>query len=1389
MSQPPAAPHEEEPEASSAVALECRTLMQMLSLVGSRLLEADQIGLTGADSEAVGPQDAAPPRDDSAPGRGDLEGSLPERGINQEAYRNACSTINSHRLQVVDDEATPRGGHTPLVASKTLTRRSSQPSRPSSSLQHEVVADLCALQKQEDSDSESASSDASNDGETADAAELHRHANLAAARKTDSAREDSPQINFKSSERLETEPTTHAEGLDAKLRGIFELSATEHVRAHFACWLFRTVLLQGSLYVTNSHLLFYAYLPSREDKVIKAGSLRKKTRRTYRFSRHWAVLRGRALSWYDNAHDPYFPRDHIDLRRITAIRAAKRNPRHFHVSTAYREFTFGVESQASRDDWVDVLQKAAFRAQNDGESVRISIPIEAIVDVDDTTEGIPLSTAGMTSVQVVEWETDEFALDEYHFLHFAGSQRARFLEMIKGLLAEQQRSFGGPSSGVERRPSFAMIKDSTGSIARSNERLPVETAPKLRRVDPQRIAQSISPSVGVSKRDEGESESHVSERAAAIAIPRPATSDRRSSEDSLEAALSTTPRGVAPLAMAAGTLSAPSASMAYPPVVPAAQPSSSRSQLRASRQGRSWQVPHWVRNAHSRWIPSTSNVTNQALDAVLRQQSRIRPVTEIWSTLPPTLAAFSSIGSHMKQDATPGVAIEEDLESSRTSAFSVIDAASSISDDDGDAQVEHRGSQWVRDTFALTTEEQVFAQFEGYLYRILPLAGTLFLSQGHLCFLSSTLATKTMGRTKMVLPLGEIISCAKHKAYHFGQHGLVLTIRGHEELFLEFSTQARRDECMRLLEEKLEELLRDTGGEDEQTAARKQQARSDAIVLTDLMREEQGSMSDSMSSLASDMSSLTTNSSNMSLLSFRPRSGLHFTLLTIGSRGDVQPYLSLAKGLKAEGHQVRIATHAEFGPWIEQHDIEFREIGGDPAELMRICVDNGTFTVAFLREGVTKFRGWLDDLLVSCWAACQGTNVIIESPNALAGIHVAEALQVPYFRAFTMPWSRTRAYPQAFAVPSKKAGGSYNYMSYVIFDQVLWRASAGQVNRWREKILGLPPTTYDLLEQHKIPYLYSFSPSLVPKPLDWYDWIHVTGFWFLDNPENSARRAWTPPSDLVDFIDTARARGKKIVYVGWGSITVPDAAATTRCVLEAVRRSGVCAILSKGWSERLSANRGTAVSLEDDFAALSDQVFRVESVPHDWLFPLIDAACHHGGAGTIGASLRAGLPTIVKPWFGDQFFWGQQVESLGVGSYLPDLTVANLCEGLVQATQNSKQIERAQRLGERIRAETGVAEAIKAIYSDLDYATDLIKQRVARTGPRRPHALAVTSVDRDDSVGLPDAKEPHKTPNLNDVSSFADRPLELHARSRANSSAAASEDWSVVSGSDGGEPL
>jgi sterol 3beta-glucosyltransferase len=311
----------------------------------------------------------------------------------------------------------------------------------------------------------------------------------------------------------------------------------------------------------------------------------------------------------------------------------------------------------------------------------------------------------------------------------------------------------------------------------------------------------------------------------------------------------------------------------------------------------------------------------------------------------------------------------------------------------------------------------------------------------------------------------------------------------------------------------------------------------------------------------------------------------------------------------------------------------------------------------------------------------------------MAGLHIAEALKISYIRAFTMPWTRTHEYAHAFLSPPVEVTGSFNYSTYVLFDNIFWTAMSGQVNRWRRKSLKLGPTDLAHMQQSKVPFIYNFSPAVVPKPLDWSDLITVTGYWFLDNPD----LGWTPPDSLLEFMKKARQDGKALVYIGFGSIVVPNPRAMTRSIIKAVHKSDVRAIISKGWSARLS--KDTEPEIE-----LPPECYSVDKIPHDWLFPQIDAACHHGGAGTTGASLRAGIPTLIKPWFGDQFFWASRVQKLGAGVRVPSLSSSDLAECLTKATTDVVMKEKAAGVGERIRLEDGVGKAIDAIYTYIPRA-------------------------------------------------------------------------------------
>ena len=415
---------------------------------------------------------------------------------------------------------------------------------------------------------------------------------------------------------------------------------------------------------------------------------------------------------------------------------------------------------------------------------------------------------------------------------------------------------------------------------------------------------------------------------------------------------------------------------------------------------------------------------------------------------------------------------------------------------------------------------------------------------------------------------------------------------------------------------------------------------------------------------------------------------MRVTILTVGSRGDVQPYIPLGLGLKAAGHQVRLATHAEFATFVGDHGLDFAPVEGDPRAVLageagQKWMASGRNSLTFIRQLRQVVQPVMDRFLNSCWEACQGTEAIIFSAFGIPGLHTAERLGVPCCAALLQPGTRTRAFPSVLAPVG--GPGPTNWLTHLVAEQLFWQPFRPGINRWRRR-LGLPPTPftgpYGRVYQARIPFLYGFSPSVLPKPADWPAWHHVTGYWFLDRPA-----AWQPPADLVRFL----AAGPPPVSIGFGSMAAGDAPVLTRMALAALRMTGQRGVLLAGWS---------GFGRTD----LPPDVFAIEAVPHDWLFPRVAATIHHGGAGTTGAGLRAGVPSIIVPFFSDQPFWGRRVAALGAGpAPIPrrQLTAERLAAAIRRATGDEAMRARAAAVGARIRAEDGVGAAVAVFEQEM----------------------------------------------------------------------------------------
>ncbi|KAI0467321.1 hypothetical protein F4859DRAFT_274988 [Xylaria cf. heliscus] len=1158
---------------------------------------------------------------------------------------------------------------------------------------------------------------------------------------------------------------TGPSALSRKLKEIFEFDHPEEVIEEYPCWLLQSVLLQGYLYITSRHVCFYAYLPRKAQGVVKSGYLAKSGKRNPKYSRYWFRLKGDVLAYYRDASNLYFPHGQIDLRYAISANVADKDQDavHFTVVTHHRTYHFRADSAPSAKEWVKSLQRVIFQSHNEGESVKISLPIENILDVEDSQM---IEFADTCKLRVID-NDETFSIDEYFFSFFSFGKEA--IDVLKELVADSSRQHSGDSDQNTAQRAAVGLEFSPGPKVRSS--LAVEPrSPEIH----ENVKATLSPRSSRTPRDSSSRFSsdvvrdafHQSGRGSSdhgrptgFSHTRQSFSGCRSPGKSYRSDSVTSQENRGSSESYVQSLEDPSMSGLV---------ASSNEDPSGSQILRGSEVFHRPIIRHSN-STSRSPGTNKPLDKATSEEWSDKATQQIHHAATtghvddlsagerpdrattPTLQNLAKMGTYPLQRA--GVFAHYLNETSRR--MSNLLAAESMGyvekvsgmwkggrkhyhetpglriDEGGDDEGNSTDGQHAtamerfRAHFALPETEKLRATYFGFLIRVLPLYGKVYISDRHFCFRSLLPGT----RTKLILPLTDIETADKEKGFRFGYSGLVIVIRGHEELFFEFSQADVRDDCTVTLLKSLEttRYLLEAGMPKDDLAQEGDEARAERDALNEARllegTDHDLKMPQEASGLSDSSPTILFDDPKASFLNFKPSESLKITCLTIGSRGDVQPYIALCKGLMAEGHRPRIATHTEFRDWIEGHGIEFAPVAGDPGELLRVCIENGTFTWAFLREANSNFRGWLDGLLASAYTACVGSDLLIESPSAMAGIHIAEALNIPYFRAFTMPWTRTRAYPHAFIVPEHKMGGAYNYVTYVMFDNVFWKATAHQVNRWRNSVLGLPNTNLEKMQPNKVPFLYNFSPAVVAPPLDYSDWIRVTGYWFLDEGLD-----WTPPDDLREFIDKARKDGKKLVYVGFGSIMVPDPAKMTKEVIDGVLKADVRCILSKGWSDRLDK---THASIPEH--VLPPEIFQIKSAPHDWLFRQIDAAAHHGGSGTTGASLRAGIPTIIRPFFGDQFFFGSRVEDLGVGICLKKWGANSFAKALWEATHSDRMIVKAKVLGETIRKENGVNTAIQSIYRDLEYAKSLVASKAGKN--------TATAGSSDETVGGDESEE------------------------------------------------
>ena len=421
---------------------------------------------------------------------------------------------------------------------------------------------------------------------------------------------------------------------------------------------------------------------------------------------------------------------------------------------------------------------------------------------------------------------------------------------------------------------------------------------------------------------------------------------------------------------------------------------------------------------------------------------------------------------------------------------------------------------------------------------------------------------------------------------------------------------------------------------------------------------------------------------------------MRVVLLAIGSRGDIQPYLALGLGLKAEGHEVCLATERNYKNWIMQEGLEYAYLPGDSKARhaqepwLKLLEETKNRPILSAYRGYSQFiLPTLRELLDAAWEACQGADAIISTAITYGGHHIAEKLGIQYYSTWTCPSTPTREFPHSWSRQPNRPwlGGALNRFSYWVAETIESQVLLDTINLWRKETLGLPPSGMYGNLARSVPRLYNFSPLALERPADWPENVHCVGYWLLNRDQ-----AVNPSDALLRFL----ADGDPPIYIGFGSIGDRQANKTLQTAIDAVVASGQRAIVEGGWAKSGKLN-------------IPPQVFKLDAgaVPHAWLFPRMAALVHHGGAGTTGQGLRDGKPMVILyQKYTDYYFWGQRAAALGVGPapiYIDDLTVEPLAQAIQTMVTDIEMQTRAAELGRKMQTEDGVARCIELIYQYL----------------------------------------------------------------------------------------
>lgn len=360
---------------------------------------------------------------------------------------------------------------------------------------------------------------------------------------------------------------------------------------------------------------------------------------------------------------------------------------------------------------------------------------------------------------------------------------------------------------------------------------------------------------------------------------------------------------------------------------------------------------------------------------------------------------------------------------------------------------------------------------------------------------------------------------------------------------------------------------------------------------------------------------------------------MRITAFTLGSYGDVMPFILLGKELMKRGYEYRVATYENFKDRVIKENVEYVKISGDSEEMVSILLGNSNNGVNEGMNGIKYLLSKYPMLYDDFYEACKDSDLVIYMQFGAPAYHFAEKFGIPAIRSLVFPFELTKQY---CSMSESIERDSLNCLfSNFMCRTFMATAARRDMNAWRNR-LGMKKIgvfhDYTKLNKRKLLTLYQYDEILAKKDPKWKQHIHLTGNWIepVKNVDGT----------ITEELDTFCDKKSKVVYIGFGSMNYKHMDELYSRILK---------VLLEDTDTKVIVPDTIRDMVLDKYGNYSERMKFIGFVPFEYLFEKVDAIIHHGGNGTTHAALRSGKPQFIMAFGADQMFWGGQCFYLQIG--------------------------------------------------------------------------------------------------------------------------------------------